>query len=602
MSRSSHSRSNSHSQTQTNTSSLIRSLTHSSKSHSRDHSRNDSWSKSAFKAVKATAAPCCNGDATVTPTDEKDEQQHNELENALQRADTRIIHLADPALAPVEPLSLLSPGNGPSPTPSGVSSRTTDPRVGIAISTPLTDESYNRENVRLASHPYAQGGLYSYNERPSHEKRAEYVGPHPVQTIRTMDVPDGPAARHKLPPHVTLSHPYAQAQPANRDSYDDRLVQHVRPDSDVPPHAKMWAPLAPGVVREVLPAELKYSPFIDADGKMENDMEMVMAMSGIVDTVGVGEALAYAAEYQEQSGRDSGIGTSESVHGPGPREGVVKVEMVEDGDLTARLGSPSRAPVQYDVTRPIFRLQHQRVQRSPETGHTFASSPLEHHLTPRIPGYVRDTNEVGVMTSPMASSESSSRRTSPRPLGSPNDLVGFQDLFYKPGTSALRELRSHESLSERSSNGSQTRLSSIPFDLKSPHRRPASGLTTLARKLSEEYEQLSVHDQTNSQYSQSSASPRPPYARRPTEGSLEFVFEEMTHPDSLSKDAYASEPGHIGVVLPFGSEENIPEDVASASSMENEKVGEDDSEDPTGVFFAMCSLTTADECSQRSSI
>ncbi|KAF9444917.1 hypothetical protein P691DRAFT_762968 [Macrolepiota fuliginosa MF-IS2] len=581
----SHSRNNSNSQTQTNTSSLIRSFTRSSKSHSREHSRNDSWSKSALKVVKSTAAPCCDNDATITPTEEK---QRNEIERAMQANDAKVTvtQLAN-ANAALAPGNTLSPRNGPSPTPSGVSSRTTDPRVGIAISTPLTDESYSRENIRLPSHPYAQGGQYSYNEpRTTHEKRVGYAGPHPIQPIRTAEVPDGPVARHKLPPHVTLSHPYAQAQSTNRDSYDGRLTQLPSPDNDVPPHAKMWAPLAPGVVREVLPAELKYSPFIGADGGMESEMAMAMAMSGIVDTVSVGEALAYAAGYRERErerGRDSGLGTSEDIHGPGLWEGVTKIEGMEGGgDVIAKLGLPPRAPVQYDVTRPIFRLHQPAVQRSPETAHTFASSPLEHYLTPRIPGFTRDMTEVGVMTSPIISSEGSSQRNSPRPLGSPTDLVGFQDLFYKPGSSALRRLQSQDSLGGQSSDGSQTRLSNIPFDLKSPHRRSVSGLTTLARKLSEEYEQLSIQEPSSSQHSRSSGSLRPPYVRRPTEGSLEFVFEEMPHPDSPTQGDYPYESPHPRVALPFGPEKNIPEDV-SASSVDHGDENEED-ENETEVY------------------
>lgn len=355
----------------------------------------------------------------------------------------------------------------------------------------------------------------------------------------------------------------------------------------------MWAPLAPGVVREILPTELRYSPFIDGDGKMGgDDVAMALAASGIVDIMGVGEALAYAVEHPEgDSARDSGIGTSENAHVllPGSTK-ATPVEVDEDGNLTAKLSSaaPSRMPVQYDVMRPNHNQHYrlQRAQKSPDTAHTYKSSALEHHTTPTRE-YVMNTSEVGLVSSPMISSEGSSHQNSPRPLGSPNDLVGFQDLFYKPGTSPSKDLRREHSFGEQSSNGSQTRLSNIPFDLKSPHhQKPASGLTTLARKLSEEYEQLSITGRSNSQYSQSSAgvsgSSRQPNTRRPTEGSLEFVFEGMTHPDSPTQGIYVNESPR----LLFEPGENIPEDVESTSSLGHQGVIDEDDEDgnTTGTF------------------
>ncbi|KAF5356793.1 hypothetical protein D9756_006767 [Leucocoprinus leucothites] len=583
----SHSHSRSTSNTHTQTSSLIRSLTHSSKSASRDHSRNDSWSKTAIKAVKSTA-PCFNNDATTTPTDDKTAPHlHNTSENALPKHEAQTTQLPDPVVTPVVPSTSLPAPMGPSPTPSNASGAI-DPRIGIAISTPLTDESLDRENLRLASHPYAQGGLYSYTPpSPVREKRVEYAGPHPVQNLRPPEIPEGPAARHRLPPQAVLLHPYAQAHSPSRDSYDDGLIRHVRPDSDVPAPEKMWAPLAPGVVRELLPGELRYSPFIAPNGKLEGDMAAAMAMSGIVDTVGLGEALAYANEYQEpergrESARDSGLGTSENTHQSGStsRE-IVEVETVEEEDTTARFGSPSRIPVQYDVTRPSYR--YQPPTRTPDTLHTFASSPLEHQYTPRMPEFIRA--EMAALASPVGnSSGSSSQRNSPRPLGSPNDLVGFQDLFYKPGNGTSREPSRMASFGELSWNGSQTRLSNIPFDLKSSHQRPASGLTSLARKLSQEYERISSGGR-ESQYSRSSSaatgSSRPGTSRRPTDASLEFVFERPT------QGAYThGQGGAAGSSLPFEPQENVPEDVKSvSSSMETGKELEAvESEDETEVF------------------
>ncbi|KAJ3561660.1 hypothetical protein NP233_g10062 [Leucocoprinus birnbaumii] len=580
--------SNSHSRNTSNvptqTSSVIRSLTHSSRSHSRDHSRNDSWSKT-IKAVKSTA-PCFNNDATTTPTDEKNTQHlQKPAEGALPKAEVQATRLLSPVTTPAALPTSLPPPMGPSPTPSNASG-VTDPRVGIAISTPLTDESMGRGDIQTVPHPYAQGGLYSYTPpSPVREKRVEYAGPHPVQNLPPHEIPEGPAARHRLPPQVVLSHPYAQAHSPSRDSYDDRIIRHMRPDSNIPAPDKMWAPLAPGVVREVLPGEFNYSPFIASDGKLEGDMAVAMAMSGIVDTVGVGEALAYANEYQEperggESSRDSGLGTSENIH-PSvstSQEVIVEVDAAEEEEESnARLGSPSRMPVQYDVTRPSYR--YQLPARTPETLHTFASSPLEHQFTPRMPEFIRSEMRGSPVVN---SSESSSQRNSPRPLGSPNDLGGFQDLFYKPGNNSGNEPRRLASFGNISWNGSQTRLSNIPFDLKSPHQRPASGLTSLARKLSQEYERLSTRERAESQYSRSSSSmvtgsSRPGTSRRPTDASLEFVFERTV------QGVHTHEHGEDESALPFEPEEIVPEDVKSmTSSMETGKELEPlESEDET---------------------
>jgi hypothetical protein len=344
----------------------------------------------------------------------------------------------------------------------------------------------------------------------------------------------------------------------------------------------MWAPVAPGVVGEILPSDLKYSPLIQAEGKLEGDMAVAMAMSGIVDAMSVEEALVYATDSRERevgSARDSGLGTSENLHASGSGSRLAEFETADDEDTTMKLGLQSRVPVQYTVTRPSYRLHSPYMQKTPDTLHTFASSPLEHHFTPRIPDIIRE--EMGTLAAPVINrSDTSSQRNSPRPLGSPNDLVGFQDLFYTPGIGESGEPRRMPSFGDLSWNGSQTRLSNIPFDLKTPYTRPASGLTTLTRKLSEEYEMLSGRGRSESQYSQSSSSgaTRPPTTRRPTDASLEFVFER------LNQGVYDHEPASTGPSsLPFGPRENVPEDVNSMSSMETGKELEDESENETGL-------------------
>jgi serine/arginine repetitive matrix protein 2 len=524
--------SQSQSQSQTQTSSTGRSQTHSSKSGSRDHSRTDSWSKSALKVVQS--APCCDVDATRTPVVENTVPWQKEACKAPLNNDVIASNVADSTCV-VGPSTLPLPVIVPSPTPSSTS-RITDPRVGIAISTPLTDESLNRDNLRLLSHPYAQGGLYS---SPSREQPAEYAGRHPITTAtQTAQLSDCPAARQKYSPHALPSHPYAQAS-SSLDSYDDDLVNYVLAEKNA---WKMWSP---------------------SIGENYN-------VTGITDTAGVGEILVYAAEQQKDGvsgAKDSDLGSA------------ARMQSARKVDSAGKLGSHSKLPVQYDVTRQVPPLH---LQKAPDTPHTFASSSLEHRITPRIPQFVKDEMAKNLPV-PVGGSAESSQSNSPRPLGSPNDLVGFHDLFYKPGGGSLKHRVMQQSSSELSTNSSQysqIQLSHIPFDLKSPNQGRASGLSTLAHKLSREYEQLSSRERASSQSGDSvaMASPRPSPIRKPTEGSLEFVFEE-TRPMSTGEQPNAGQG--LGLSS-FRHQDNIPEDVASVFTTGTDKEVEA-SEDETGM-------------------
>lgn len=130
--------------------------------------------------------------------------------------------------------------------------------------------------------------------------------------------------------------------------------------------------------------------------------------------------------------------------------------------------------------------------------------------------------------SPAAASESS-RRLSPRPLGSPNDLENFHDLFYKPS------LARRSSSELKPSVSPPPQVSSAPWEVHTRNRCTGSGLTSLARQLSEEFEQMALErERTSSQcyYSASSVLANNNTTQRPADGSLRFVFEESPHPES----------------------------------------------------------------------
>jgi len=340
----------------------------------------------------------------------------------------------------------------------------------------------------------------------------------------------------------------------------------------VPSHA-----LALGIVHEMVSGN--YSSLLSPDANLEGDMPMSMTMTGIVDTVGVGEALAYANESQGQRQRGESIGdndlaASDSVLLGGSVSDAARPEVVS-GQFIARVCSPSRMPVQYDVTRPPCRPQR-KVPWTPETLDTLASSPLEHQYTPRLPEFIR-TAKADLASSVLNNSENTLTRHLPRPRG-PNDLGRFQDLTYKPGNTAKQEPHRMASLGEFSLDGSPTQLSNIPFDLES-RRRPTSSLASLAGKLSQDYEQISTKER---QYSQSSGSfitgsSRSPTTRQPKDTSLEFLFERPT------RNRLINEHGPTGFSLPFEPQENVPEDVHSISSIGTGKELETtESENETG--------------------
>lgn len=115
-------------------------------------------------------------------------------------------------------------------------------------------------------------------------------------------------------------------------------------------------------------------------------------------------------------------------------------------------------------------------------------------------------------------------------------------------------------------------MASIPFswDVNSRSRRTGSGLTSLARQLSAEFEQMTLErerererERESSHYSRDSIpmSPRPAPVRRPTDMSLEFVFEETSQ--FGSRNGSVSPPDQ-STISAFHPSVNIPEDVESS--------------------------------------
>ncbi|KAF5378779.1 hypothetical protein D9615_006932 [Tricholomella constricta] len=537
-----------------NSNSLSKTWSKSSKSHSRGHSRTDSWGRSARRVAK-TATCGLAGTDTGASTSTSD----NGLESALKGGGTKIIRLVDPALsAPID----LTPLTSNSPTPSG--STASDARIGIALSTPPSaDDPLELGAMRLPAHPYAQGGLYSYSTYAPREKEENDTGASKSAVTGQTPKAASTAAldlfsrETETPSPSVLNHPYAQ-HTSSRDSYipDNKpLVRRPRDDSDVPPPAKMWAQLSPGIVREILPGEIQYSPFMsengdDADASSRNSR-------AINDTVGVGEALAYAV--RPMTSRDSGLGTSED-------HTVVDSSQPQAAGITVKRSY--RQAVQYDAMRPPHLTLQDKKPSDPYSAHTFASSPLLHQQAtpPELPflSSSRSYELLGprtISTSP----ESLSPPHSPRSFGNPDDLDQFYDLFYKPGHSST-----HQKVPSEKSSVSVT---GTPLGSR---RRAGSGLTSLARQLSEELEHMAL-ERDGSQYSRAStAELSSSISRRPADSTLEFVFEEASPPESSMTGR--SPRGH-STISPFQpSSARIPEDVESSRASSPLEPDEDETE------------------------
>ncbi|KAF7425999.1 hypothetical protein PC9H_008361 [Pleurotus ostreatus] len=561
-----------------------------SRTGSQNHSRNGSWSKTALDKIAMGTAALCGipgGDST-TATPETEHPPAVGLERALRSDTTQVIRLADPATVLPHPSASPTPSYGFTNSSHGHGTAESGPveGVGIAISTPGSD--LDRDSIRLRDHPYAQTVPNVYHHTyvppapPANLSDQRYV------TKRASDAHSG--APDSL--QIGSRHPFAQ----QRDSYQGspKIIGHPRPDSEVSPQATMWAPVAAGVVREVLPEEIRYSPIVnsetlvrgtsndapDTDPRIRQLGKFARNSRNIFDTVALGETLAMAVEDSRDhlsrisegysvSNEDEGERSfSEGSHQPDPR-------------IVASTGSQSprethREPVQYDASRPMHRQASLQIPEVLETSLQASSSQTDALPEPesRRSQISRDTSESStgsmlptspIVTSPITS-ESSSPRPSPRLLSrNSDDLEHFRDLFYRPDTGRQQSFQSGMSAAQSSS----AYTGHVSWDANiapSRHRTASSGLTSLVRRVGEELEELNMlvaemgmelGDDSSSILSASS---------RPTES--RFVLEPS--------QGIADNGDHVRMQA-FRPSTTIPEDVEG--SAEGEQLMDDGEED-----------------------
>ncbi|KAG6868080.1 hypothetical protein C0993_007757 [Termitomyces sp. T159_Od127] len=506
-------------------------LTRTSRSHS-DHA-NDHWRPDLFgRTASKKAKP-----VEVNDPDGREFLADNQLENALKEDGTKIIRLADPALALN---SALTSGSPTSPV-----SYVNDTTIGIALTTPF-DNPDDIETTRLSPHPYAQGGLYSFNSTHPVSGVADYHVPgSPVkdlskQTDRNLPLNANPCVTGG---HIAISsyHPYAHKS----SLHDAYLPDTKNTHSDVSAPSRMWAQLSSGNIREVYPDDIQYSPFIGNEPEAD---DFIRNSRVINDTVGIGEALAFAAS--SRASNDSGLGTSEEHFTADPSYRV----------SAQALKQSSRQPVQYDITRtPNFPLQ----TTDHDSAHTFASSPLLHQQQ-SASNVLHNTMHTVQTIQTNASPESFSR--SLRSISDPDDLEGFYGLFYDPNRSTQHM-------------ASQMTYTSTSDGQSGIRRRVESELASLARQLSQELEQMTLEQEGRRDLHSSMRELQSSVSRKLTSSTLEFVFEETSSPVS---ETTGLSPPCQHTIPPFQpSSANVPEDVelSRASSLI------DPSENVTGEYL-----------------
>ncbi|GJE85336.1 hypothetical protein PsYK624_014150 [Phanerochaete sordida] len=480
---------------------------------SNGHSRNHSFGKSAFKIVVSTANSAAAFCGLTSPTGEKGlvtplDENPGTMDNGFQTTGTRNIRLQDQmraeqarspgsdhllVIAPNSPTGMVNP-NSSSPTPSGMSG---SGEVGIAILPPddSSRQYRGREPIRIPAHPYAQGSGYAPHPVLSTSPES-YTPSSPTRANRAVEEPH--VNMHRQPVQV---HPYAQAHPYATPT------RPRPPNLSIPLNDTLYAELSPGHVREVNPEDIRYSPEIPPPTVVTGKQSLQQLR---------GAAHPYAEESKRTSelvfgdvlmrtmrrpSIDSGIGTSD--YGEHEREvdwrdrtTEPEADAVED-IVRIHGASGSRGDVRSTDTRPSPYTVNSGGMQS---NHTVASSPIGHVNPPTFRRMATDGSGSGSGrgslgprlghssgSSPGMVSHDSSPPLSPRPLDdTPDDLERFRNLFYRPSNSNSSESMAHAA--DRPGVGSRRPSGSIPFDVSS--RSTRSGLSTLARQLSEDLEDL----------------------------------------------------------------------------------------------------------------
>ncbi|KAL4266842.1 hypothetical protein AB1N83_002726 [Pleurotus pulmonarius] len=569
-----------------------------SRTGSQNHSRNGSWSKTALDKIAMGTAALCGipgGDST-TATPETEHPPAAGLERALRSDTTQVIRLADPATILPHPSTSPTPSYGFTNSSHGHGTAESGPieGVGIAISTPGSD--LDRDSIRLRDHPYAQTVPNVYHHT--------YVPPAPSTNPSDQRyVGRGSEAHSGTPDYLQVNsrHPFAH----QRDSYQGspKIIGHPRLDSEISPQATMWAPVAAGVVREVLPEEIRYSPLVnnethvvrgtpsdvpDTDPRIRQLGNFARNSRNIFDTVALGETLAMAVEDSRDHLSRISEGYSVSNEDEGGQT-VLDNSRQPDPNIIVTTGSQSprethREPVQYDASRPMHRQASLQIPEALETSLQASSSQSDilPELESRRSQISRDASESStgsmpptspIVTSPITSESSSP--PSPRLLShNSDDLEHFRDLFYRPDAGRQQSFQSGISAAQSSS----AYTGHVSWDANitpSRHRTASSGLTSLVRRVGEELEELNMLVAEMGMELGDDSSSIASASSRPTESRFVPEPSQGTVPADAAGD-------HIRMQA-FRPSTTIPEDVEG--SVEGELMDDPDEEEDLTARF-----------------
>ncbi|KAI0753998.1 hypothetical protein C8Q80DRAFT_1136045 [Daedaleopsis nitida] len=539
------------------------------------------------------------------------------MEEALRQDGTKTIHLRDQiareartrdaavVVVASPPSATLRAGeqgvgpggmNGVSPTPSGLS---TSEGIGIALGSPVPlEDPFEKDPILIPAHPYAQGaGAHPYYQRaPGKAPIVTVAHAEPSNTLEDgMTKHRQPVKVHPYSPYTQVQHPYADPGPSSR--MKQRPSRHLEV---VSPKSSMFAELSPGTIREIMPDDIQYSPYISTppirvselapSAAPKPSLHPYASASNRMSEWGFADALTHT---MHRSSPDSGIGTSEAHEvppvppQPAP-ERPTFARVLEDSEdmIVISPDQELEEEMHAEMAMPVPDRRRPRIGTHGSSNHTLASSPME-SLDPPI---FRPDLHAGEQSfhssgsSPGVISNQSSPPVSPRPANSSDDLEQFRDLFYRPPE---RTPSSDNSPARPPVSRKGSGAGSIPIDLGARSTRSLSGLTTLARQLSMSMDEMQENEHALEEADRvspmwgsrhghrpegfspgpvSQSSSRSGYRREGTQSPLRLPLDE---------DSVLSQPVHM-----------VPEDVESsrASSMlemplDDELDGECDSPD-----------------------
>ncbi|RPD60406.1 hypothetical protein L226DRAFT_615868 [Lentinus tigrinus ALCF2SS1-7] len=614
------------------------------------HGRNHSLGKSALRIVRTTATTaagfCGINGSTSDDEREKGRAAMNEkgaaIEEALRHDGTKIIHLHDQVVRDrgrdggvvviTPPDSSTSRGgnldvgpggsNGVSPTPSGQSISAEG--IGIAISSPLPQEDpFEKEPIRIPDHPYAQGAsAYPYYDyQPGRapilpSARATQQGdsaPSPTSTTGGDSVTKHrqPVKVHPYSPYSQVQHPFAAI--TGTDAGPSSRPPKPRPSKNLDVYSSkssMFAELSPGTIREIMPDEIQYSPYIPTPPPIlpastgPTTTHPYASSNNRLSEWGFADALSQT--LRPRGSVDSGLGTSEAHEIPAIPDRPTFNRELDDSDESVVI-SPEEEVEEEEVMADMLH-PHSRSRSGPRpklsreatqgsSNHTIASSPMSSINPPafrtELLALARERSFNSSGSSPGVVSNQSSPPLSPRPINSSDDLERFRDLFYRPPES--RTPSSEDTRPPVSRRPSAT--ASIPIELNARSTRSLSGLTTLARQLSANMEEMQDREQELEEADRAS----PMWGAR--YGGLSGQRPEDLGPDppgvlsqSSSRSGYLRDDPQSPLRLPLDDEmvlsqpsDVVPEDVESsrASSMLELPLEEDGSNLRVGEIEAI---------------